>query len=355
MINFVKAKKIIIDEIEVANLSSDYFECYISSSSSSNKHEQIIENVIHLFVRTTHGELEISGNFGTEIELRNLISNLLNSHAYKRKRINLDDNGITANIELLQSECQIINGVTSIFISKEFFNSEKISKSSKNQFFLDDKNSRRFLFCRKQIDELYEDLAEEEQFIKKSTTNMSDKTWIIAPRIVHKTISNTFSKLIFRGDEKLVKFYLSAFNTDIYFANLPISDESIYNGSFDLYGEDYFNKKYIYNGQYCGLGKNDARYEINNGNIKKGFQFSKLEINPIYAINKDFMFFYDFEGKIDINTDFIDGKLIGENMEKTVKMKLSSFFAAVIGSCGRMTNVIYIYAGNAPYAVLREI
>lgn len=354
MIDLVEAKKIVLDEIKGLNLVSDYFECYMSSSNSSNKQEQIIENVIHLFVRTALGESEISGNFGTEIELRNLIRNLLNSRAHKREYIDSDDKGIAENIGLLQSECQIIKDVTSTFISKEFFNSEKISKSSSNQFFLDDKNSRKFLFCRKQLDELYEDLTEEERFIKQSTTNTSAKTWIIAPRIVHKTISNTFSKLIFRGDENLVKLYLNAFNTDIRFANVPGSDESIYNGSFDLYGEDYSDKVYISDGQYWGLGKNDARYEISNGNIKKGFQFSKLEIDPVCVSSEDFLFFYDFEGKTDIHSDFISGKLIGENVEKAIEMKLSSFIATVIGSCGRMTNVIYIYAGNAPYAVLRE-
>lgn len=350
----VEAKKIVLDEVKGLNLVSDYFECYMSSINSSNMQEQIIENVIHLFVCTALGKSEISANFGTEIELRNIIRDMLKLRAQKNEYVDSGDNGMAENIGLLRRECKIINDVTSAFVVKEFFNSEKISKSSGNQFFLDNMNTRRFLFCRKQLDELYEDFAEEERFIKKSMANTSAQTWIIAPRIVHKTISNTFSRLIFMGDENLVKMYLNAFNTDIYFANVPGSAESIYNGSFDFYGKDYSDKVYISDGQYWGLEKSDARFELRNGSIKRGFQFSKLGINPICDCSKDFLFFYDFEGKIDIRLDFISGKLIGKKVEKTVEMKLSSFFSSVIGSCGRMTNVIYIYAGNAPYVVLRE-
>lgn len=350
----IEAKRIVLDEVKESNVLSDYYECYMSSSRSSNNQEFIIENVIHFFICTPLGESAISGNFGTEIELRCLIRNILNSHAQERKNIYSDDKDIAVDIGLPYNEYQITKDVTRTYISKEFFNSKRISKSASNLYFIDCNYSRRFLFCRKRFEEINQDLLEEERFIKSAANSAGAKTWIIAPRIVHKIVSNTFSKLIYKGDENLVNMYLDSFNINISFANAPNSSESICYGSFDLYGEDYSDKEYISNGHYWGLGKNDARYEINNGSIKKGFQFSKLEMDSFLVGRGEYLFFYDFVGKIDIYSNYICGKLLGEKVEKAVETKLSTFFGDILGACGRMTNVKYIYTGSAPYVVVRE-
>ena len=353
MIDLIEVKRIVINEVEESKVQFDYYECFLSSRWVYNDQESIIENVIHFFICTPLGEAEISGNFGTEIELRCLIRNVLNTQ--ERKNEYTDNNDIVRDIDLPDSEYQLLKNVTEILISKEYFNSKGISKIVSNRFFIDRNYSRKFLFCRKQPEEIYQDLVEENRFIKNTADCIGTNTWIIAPRVVHKIVSNTFSKLIYNGDENLVKMYLDTFNVFIRFANAPNADESICHDFFDLYGKNYSDKVYISDGHYQEMEKNDERYEIINGSIKKGFQFAKLEMDSIFVEMKKCLFFYDFVGKIDIYSNYICGMLLGEKVEKKIETKLSAFFSDILGACGKMTNVKYIYTGSAPYVAMREM
>lgn len=353
MIELDNAKEIIIEDLMCLSDLFNYYECYLVSCQQYNQYKTVIEDAAYFFIDTPLGTSEIVGNFGTENELRHLLKCAIepldfDTHTIlcKKKGEIISDNNKSPNVDL-----RLPDNVIYKCIKRIYFNSQGVSKSVKNRYYFTDAFIDKGLFCRNHICDIQMDLIAEQEFKTKSVKVGMSPFWVLAPRIVHQIVSNTFSQLIYKNDTRLIDFYLSSFGVNFRFGNLPNEMESICKNLFDIHGNDYENKIFICNGSYYGFEQSDARYEINNGNIKKGMQFSKLEIDDFGDDDYSFVYFYGFSGKIDIISNYLSGLLISTNGTITVESKLTTFFGEILGGCGRITNVKYVYDGAAPFVV----
>lgn len=353
MIDITNVKEIVGDEIKSWGIDINYYEYFLMGNEFKDSKGTIIEETVHFYFSTSFGEAEIVGNYGSEVELRNLLEQAVEGVVPHKK--NRPDCLNRLKLKGKQENKLILyDNTTTVYTQQYFLNSYDLYKqANRTYYYVEACNDKRLLFLRRKMEEINEDMRIEQKILSDATNIDEASVCVLAPRVAHQIISNLFSRIIYLKNAKLLDLYVSSMNVKFQFADCPNSQEGVYENTFDIYGNDYVNKTYICNGRFYGFSESDIRYEINNNRIKKGIKFSKLEVADYEGDNYNYAYFSDFLGKIDIYSNYISGMLIGEKGNLRVESKLTTFISEILGGYGEMTNVKYIYAGAAPYVVKR--
>lgn len=337
-----------------------YYEIFIYFENRESNLEKLKVQEISCYVETKKGIYEFNSTFGTKEELRSIWESLFSSIMFSNnlnKRAHRKYNNPNRNKEIkLINETSfenIICDITNVSIEKIFFNSDGVRKYSVTPYYYANHfNNRRLLFCEKAVDKIYKDLKYELDILESSIYKGNEINIImLSPRITHLWLTIPLTQIVCTDNSYLSNFTEYLFLTDLLtFSDLPNSNSSIFNDSFDVFGNDYIDRIYINKEKYHKYTKENQRFLITNGQIKKVLTFPMVEVaNNISIDESNIQLFYDFVGKVDVIKNYISGILLSHDKKQKVNIKWTSFLKNILGSNQRYSNIKYVIIGRSPY------
>ncbi|WDC83340.1 hypothetical protein PL321_11245 [Caloramator sp. mosi_1] len=122
------------------------------------------------------------------------------------------------------------------------------------------------------MDKIYDDFKYESSIIENSIYKNDESNIImLSPRVTHLWLTLPLTQIVCTENYNYSILTEYAYLTDkLKFSDLPNNRSSIFNDSFDAFGNDYIDRIYIDRGKYEKYTKEDQRFIIDNGQIKEG-------------------------------------------------------------------------------------
>ncbi|MBE5968388.1 MAG: hypothetical protein E7255_15785 [Lachnospiraceae bacterium] len=365
--NIFEAEEEIREIIGSSSHKYRYYEIFIYFENREKISERLHIQEISCYVETLEGVSVINSTFGTKQELRNIWDNLFLSIMFLNKnnsrshrKINetsrcYESGKLTQGVKNQKAE-NVICEITSVSVEKIFFNSEGIRKCSTTPYYYANQlKKRRLLFCEKSMDKIYDDFQYETNNIESSIYRTDESNIImISPRVTHLWLTLPVTQIVCTENYIHSIFTEYAYLMDNFkFSDLPYNTSSVFSDSFDTFGNDYIDRIYIDKGKYEKYTKEDQRFTIAKGQIKRALTFPIVEVsNNITIDDRDIPFFYDFIGKVDVFENYISGILLSNYKRQRVNVKWTSFLRNVQGSNGHYSNIKYVIVGRSPYLIV---